>query len=960
MHQCCINASSNLHQRSIMAASGCGPEAWIPCRWSRDQQVDISESSILRLSHHHRPGEISGDGLRRTGFSDLGFPPGHTLHYDVLVECKLEPASGSCLVSSLAEIYEKLGVFYLGREYDLEAGRPLEELLLYDSKDLVTHALCVGMTGSGKTGLCLSLLEEAAIDNVPSLVIDPKGDLSNLLLTFPDLAPADFEPWINADDARRAELSPGEFAAKQAALWRQGLSDWGIESQRIARLRETADLAIYTPGSRAGLPLSILASFAAPPEALRQDADLLLDRINTTATSLLGLLGIKADPVRSREHILLAMILKSAWNEGKDLDLGGLIQSVQQPPIRKVGVLDLESFYPESDRFELAMALNNLLAAPGFAAWIEGQRLDIDQLLYTDEGKPRVAILSVAHLSEAERMFFVSLLLNEVLGWMRSQGGTSSLRAILYMDEIFGYVPPVAQPPSKKPLLTLLKQARAYGLGLVLATQNPVDLDYKGLSNIGTWFLGRLQTEQDKARILDGLESATSDAPGSLDRARLENILSSLDKRVFLMHNVHEDRPAIFQTRWAMSYLRGPLGRDQIKQLMQPRKDALAKVAAQAAAQEAAAHEAAQSGGDMGASNPAASGGPFGDLERATTDAADDSGPQPGDPSSPTMAHSSQDTATSTSGPSTSGMASRMPVLPPEIPMGFSSQTQDASSGEILLRPHLLAVAQVHFVDTRRGLQAQEQVAWLVDLSEVNSNVDWDSAEEIEYDADQWVATPPAGPAHFDTLPASAAKARSYPIWKKSFSNQLYRHRRFELFRNRLLKETSTPGESRRDFLIRLTDRAHEERDVQVEKLRERYARRFQSMEERVRRAEQALGREREEASGAKFSTAISFGQTLLSALLGRKTFSSTNARRAGSSLRSASRASKQAGDVQRAEENLAEYKSQAEELEARFQAEVDEVADRYAVETLELETLPLKPRRTDIEVRVFQLVWVD
>src|SRR5215216_5955946 len=451
--------------------------------------------------------------------------------------------------------FEKLGVFYLGRS------KTSDDLLLYDSKDLVTHAVCVGMTGSGKTGLCITLLEEAAIDNIPAIIIDPKGDLSNLLLTFPNLAPEDFQPWVDERDP-----------AQEANLWKEGLAKWGQDGERIKRLRDAADFRIYTPGSNAGLPVSIVKSFVAPPESIRQDNESLSERINTTVTSLLGLIGVDADPVRSREHILLSNILQQEWSAGRDLDIATLIQKVQTPSIAKIGVMDLDSFYPAGDRFQLAMALNNLLASPSFASWMEGEPLDVQQFLYTQTGKPRLSIFSIAHLADAERMFFVSLLLNQVLGWMRAQSGTTSLRAILYMDEIFGYFPPVANPPSKLPLLTLLKQARAFGLGVVLATQNPVDLDYKGLANAGTWFIGRLQTERDKARMLEGLEGIATSTGQKFDKQQMEQLLAGLDKRIFLMNNVHDDAPELFETRRAMSYLRGPLTRAQIKVLMDPLK----------------------------------------------------------------------------------------------------------------------------------------------------------------------------------------------------------------------------------------------------------------------------------------------------------------------------------------------------------------------------------------------------
>ena len=462
--------------------------------------------------------------------------------------------------------YEKLGAFYLGKAFDLEADRQKDELILYDSKDLTTHAVIIGMTGSGKTGLGVALLEEALIDKVPVIAIDPKGDLGNCLLNFPDLAPGDFEPWVNPTEATNRGMTTAQYAADQAKLWEKGLADWGQGKDRIARLSNGADMAIYTPGSNAGIPVSVLRSFSAPDAALRDDADLYRDRIASTATSILALVDVDADPLTSREHILVANIVKHSWDAGRSLDIAALIQAIQKPPMDRVGVVDLDSFYPEKDRFALAMRLNNLLAAPGFGVWMEGEALDAGRLLYTEDGMPRLSVMSIAHLSDSERMFFVTMLLNELLAWMRRQSGTGSLRAILYMDEIFGYMPPTANPPSKMLLLTLLKQARAFGLGLVLATQNPVDLDYKGLSNTGTWFIGRLQTERDKARVMEGLEGAAGG--GEFDRGRMERVLAGLGKRRFLLHNVHENAPVVFATRWVMSYLAGPLTRDQIRTLM--------------------------------------------------------------------------------------------------------------------------------------------------------------------------------------------------------------------------------------------------------------------------------------------------------------------------------------------------------------------------------------------------------
>jgi hypothetical protein len=460
--------------------------------------------------------------------------------------------------------FERLGVFYLGREFD-PATQQLGTELLYDSRDLTTHAICIGMTGSGKTGLCLSLLEEAAIDGVPAIAIDPKGDIANLLLTFPELRPEDFRPWVDEGEAARKGKSVEEFAAATAETWRKGLTEWGQDGARIQRLRDAAEVAIYTPGSEAGRPLSVLRSFAAPAAETLADATALKERIASSVAGLLALLGIDADPIKSREHILLSAILDAAWRKGESPDLAGVIRAVQKPPFDTIGVFDLESFYPAKERTELALRINGLLAAPGFEAWLAGDPLDVQQLLYTQDGKPRISIISIAHLSDAERMFVVTLVANEVVAWMRRQPGTTSLRALLYMDEVFGFFPPSAMPPSKLPLLTLMKQARAFGIGVVLATQNPVDLDYKGLGNAGTWFIGRLQTERDKARVIEGLLG--SEASGGLDKAGFEALMSNLTQRTFLMRNVHDDAPVLFRTRWAMSYLRGPLTLAEIKRV---------------------------------------------------------------------------------------------------------------------------------------------------------------------------------------------------------------------------------------------------------------------------------------------------------------------------------------------------------------------------------------------------------
>jgi hypothetical protein len=798
--------------------------------------------------------------------------------------------------------FEKLGVFYLGREFDLAKNALKEDLVLYDSRDLVTHAVCVGMTGSGKTGLCVGLLEEAVIDHIPAIVVDPKGDLANLFLTFPDLKDDDFLPWINEEDARRKGVSPQEYAGQQAALWKKGLAEWGQDGARIRKLKSSAEFAIYTPGSTAGLSVSILKSFSFPGKAVTGDSELLGERIATTVTSLLNLLGIEADPIQSREHILLSTILDTSWKQGQDLDLAGFIQAIQAPPMARIGVFDIESFFPSKDRFALAMKLNNLLAAPGFSAWLEGDPLDMDRMFFTAEGKPRVSIFSIAHLNDTERMFFVSLLLTQLLGWMRSQSGTTSLRTLFYMDEIFGYFPPVANPPSKAPLLTLLKQARAFGLGIVLATQNPVDLDYKGLSNTGTWFLGRLQTERDKERVLDGLEGAAAGGAGRFDRKRMEQILAGLGQRVFLMNNVHEDAPVIFQTRWAMSYLRGPLTRTQIKQLMDPVKSSQPEPAPTA---ETAAPAA-----------PAA-------RER---------------PAAPSSAR---------------------PVLPPKIPQCFLP-VRDAQpeGGSLHYEPMLLGIGKVYYANAKIGVTAKKEVCLMAEFPDGPSRIDWDDAQELELAENDLEKVPNDPDSSFGELPGEASSAKSYPVWGKAFKEWVYRSKRLALWKSPSLKVVSEPGESERDFRIRLTQAAREERDRQIERLRKKYAPKIATLQDRIRRAEQAVEREKAQATQQKLSTAISFGATLFTALTGRKTVSRSTLGRATTAARGAGRTMKEAQDVARSKENVEALSKRLDDLQAILDQETEEIRAGADPLAEDLTTCEVRPKKTDISVDLVSLAW--
>ena len=796
--------------------------------------------------------------------------------------------------------FEKLGAFYLGKEYDLEKGALTDNLLLYDSKDLVTHAVCVGMTGSGKTGLCIGLLEEAVIDHIPAIVVDPKGDLPNLLLTFPGLNKDEFRPWINDDDARKKGMSPDEYAAQQADLWKKGLAEWGQDPTRITRLRESADFTVYTPGSNAGYTVSILKSFAKPEPGILQDTDLLRERINTTVTSLLNLIGIDADPIQSREHILLSSILEKTWLQGEDLDLAGLIHAIQTPPVSRIGVFDLESFFPSKDRFALAMRLNNLLAAPGFSTWLEGEALDMDRMLYTSEGKPRVSIFSISHLNDAERMFFVSLLLTQLLGWMRNQSGTTSLRALFYMDEIFGFFPPVANPPSKAPLLTLLKQARAYGLGIVLATQNPVDLDYKGLSNTGTWFIGRLQTDRDKQRVLDGLEGAGATAGIEFNRRRTEQILAGLGRRVFLMNNVNEDAPVTFQTRWVMSYLRGPLTRNQIKHLM--------------------------------------------DEKKANT---------------PVVEHTDiRQELPATEQPHIPGQAK--PVLPPDIPQYFIPIKSARPAGTALLyEPMIFGSAKVYFSDKKTSIDTEEMINCLTEFSDRHPPIDWGDAQPVDLTLENMANGPDDENAGYGKLHPEASRKQSYTTWSRAFNEWLFRNQTLDLYKSPSMGIVSLPDESERDFRIRLQLKSHEKRDEVVDALRKKYATRITRLQERIRTAEDRVRRQEQQASQQKMQAAISVGSALLGAFMGRKTVTQGTIGRATTAARGTSRARKGTQDVERVKENLATLEQQLTDLQGELEREINAAKLSIDPSTEKLESVQLKPKKTNISVSVVALTWV-
>ncbi len=837
---------------------------------------------------------------------------------------------------------ERLGAFYLGAEYDLQRGERMSRPLIYDARDLTTHAVCVGMTGSGKTGLCIDLLEEAAIDQVPALIVDPKGDMTNLLLQFPELRPEDFRPWVNVDDARRKGLTVEEYAAQIARTWRQGLADWGQTPDRIRMVRESVDYTIYTPGSDAGIPINILGSLAAPSLDFDANAEVIRERITGTTLALLGLAGIDADPIRSREAVLMANLFEHFWRRGEDVDLAKLILAIQDPPIRRLGVFDVDTFYPQKERFDLAMRFNALVAAPSFQNWLTGEPLDIDRLYFTPEGRPRHSIFYIAHLSEAERMFFVTLLLEALVTWVRAQTGTTSLRALLYFDEVFGFFPPVQEPPSKRPLLTLLKQARAFGLGVVLVTQNPVDIDYKGLTNAGTWFIGKLQAERDKDRVLEGLKGALAEAGQTETALDYDAVIGGLRSRVFLMHNVHEEGPVVFHTRWAMSYLRGPLTRPQVAQLMGPRKEAWRRQTSSERAQPApAVRESGAPVGEAGSSAP-----------KARTPETE-----------PSVA------------PPPEGFSPDPPSLDPSVPVVYLpvaldereavGWVADQVGGEVevariqlIYEPAVLGVATVRFLDRRREIDTQEDLVLLTPVREGVVAIDWDEAERLSIaveDLDRRPArvAPEQGP-FFAPVPSEVNTERELRRVARDLSDWLYYNRRLPLKAHPALKLVQRPGESDRAFRIRLQEAARERRDQEVDRLRRKYRRRLERLRDRLERYQRELALDEAEYEARRQQQWISIGESVLGFFLGRRSTRALST--AASKRRMATRARM---EIERTRAEIEDLRQEIAALETELEEAAREITRKWAEALDELDVVEIKPRRADVDVEMAALAWV-
>ena len=824
--------------------------------------------------------------------------------------------------------------FYMGRVFDLASNRVTSEALHYNPADLTTHAVVTGMTGSGKTGLCISMMEEAALDGIPAIIIDPKGDLTNLLLHFPDLEPDDFAPWLDADGLRRQGKSLDEAAAETAERWRNGLAEWDITPERIRALAEAAQYAIYTPGSDSGRQVSVLSSLN-PNLPWEGNSKILREQIASTVTALLGLVGYHdIDPLRSREHILLANIVEHAWSHGNPLDLNELVIKVQNPPFDKLGAFPLDNFFPAKDRTSLAMTLNNILASPGFQGWREGQPLHIPDFLFTADGRPRQSVFYTAHLGEEERMFFVTLLLSAFETWMRTQNGSSSLRAILYFDEIFGYLPPTANPPSKTPLLRMLKQARAFGVGLVLATQNPVDVDYKALSNAGSWFVGKLQTERDKLRLLDGLQGASAD----LDRSAYDKIISGLGKRVFLLHNIHASQPVLFQTRWAMNYLAGPLTRAQIPALNRLHPDA------DSPAPAPVKKEAATSQPDFGKLQP---------ISFSVSDYTEDI-PEPAPaPSAPAPASNLP------------GSRAR-PHVPASVdefflPVTYSiteawrafgqNPPPDSRIEGFLYRPTLLAAAHIRFLDRRYGVDTEIPRIFLIDEIDARGSLRWEKSPYQGPGMDK-LEREPTPQARYEALPTPLSDARLLTSLRRDFADWLYRTTSISVRANQALKVYAGPDVSVADFRTACSETARENRDAETVKQTTAIDRKINTLSNRINSEQRRLAQEqvkhdhlkREETSNLLELGASIFG-------LGRK--------RSITSQVAKNRLSTQAqASVEKSQDAIKQYEQELAELQRQRAEIIQDTHERWASLINQVSEISLTPTKSNIFVDHFGIAW--
>jgi hypothetical protein len=489
------------------------------------------------------------------------------------------------------------------------------------------------------------------------------------------------------------------------------------------------------------------------------------------------------------------------------------------------------------------------------------------------------------------------------------------------MDEVFGYLPPhPGNPPTKKPMLSLLKQARAFGLGLVLATQNPVDLDYKALSNAGTWFIGRMQADRDKQRLLDGLEGVQVGQKGP-SRSELDHIISALKSRVFLLHNVHEDRPVIFHTRWAMSYLRGPLTRSQV--------------------QELAAEQPAPPAPDERIVQGQPSDRPAPADTRPEPDVVLPYGQVP-----PQLPSSVKQVFLPARVRLEAALAQRTReigwVLPPE-----------AERQQVLVyEPALLGLAQMRYAHTKSRQTHAEEVAYLLPVGGEGHILDWSEARLDLEAAD--LERQPEREALFADLPPELGNAKHYTAMEKEFDDHLYYNSSITLLYNEHVELYSEPGENAESFQRRCRKAAEKEHEEDAKVLKDKYKRKLDRLEDKLRREEQELEEDKAEHSARKQEELLSGIESVASLFSGRRM-----SRRLSSASRKRRMTQQAKADIEESEEVIEELEEDIETLEAEAKGELDELAEKWAALIDEVEEIEVRPRRADVRVNLFALAWV-
>lgn len=797
--------------------------------------------------------------------------------------------------------------FYLGNYTDGQGNRT-DEKLLYDPEDLNTHCVITGMTGSGKTGLGIALLEEIALKNIPAIIIDPKGDLTNLLLHFPELKGEDFSPWIDPEAPLREGKDLYSIAEETAENWRKGLADWGFGSEEIAALNKIS-YTVYTPGSTVGNPVNIMSSFDAPTGIWYAEDEDIREKISTSVTALLDLIGISnIDPIQSREHILLSNIIEQYWSMNKSIDIEEMINAITDPPFEKLGALSIETMYPAKERMKLALMLNNFLASPTFQSWSKGPNLDIGKMLFKEDGRARFNIFYIQHLSDHERMFFVTMLYSQVEAWMRTQTGTGNLRLAVYFDEIAGYLPAAGNPASRQIILRMLKQARAFGVSMILSSQNPIDFDYKALSNAGTWFIGHLQTEQDKNRLLDGLTTSA----GQIDRSQANRLISSLGKRQFLYMNVHKPGLKVFATRWAMNFLAGPLTRNLIPSLIEYGLSESNNSSTIIDADKASEDSNLQEGENTMAINP--------NEEAAISDG-----------SKPVVASTINE------------YYRRSEKSPADV---------GASSDQITYIPVWYAEAETRIFQRKYNLDFSVKKAALVDDPELRGlSVRWDNYEVDPIDPALLDTRPEGLEPKYEAAPEWMLDARGAKSRESDFIESIYRNGNVKIRANEDLKVYADPNTSDEDFLQLCREKISEASQIEREKITKAYQKIVDKLEVKIRKAEADVQDRSDKMNSRNLEKYGAYGELALSLLTGRR-------RSVSSSLNKTGLSNTAQNALEKAQLVLDAAKSELETETDNFKNALGDIESRWEKIAENATEVTIAPLKKDIYTDYFGILW--